>query len=170
MATQGKMNQRYVFPVYSLQNRIVGFAGRAIYQQKLPTWKLIGGKLNWLYPCHLNRTTIIKKKEVILVEGISDVLSFFEAGIENVMCIFGTKLSNKLLCYLLSLNLNKIIIATNNEPDNESIGNKAAVEIREKLVPSYYSEKSVIIKLPPVKDFNLMTKQQILEWYGKKND
>jgi DNA primase len=164
LATGGKMLRRYIFPVYDPKGNILGFAGRYVGANRpdsAPTWKILGKKQNFLYPCHLNKEIIRDSKQVILVEGISDVLTLFQNGIENVMCIFGTSISPKLVSYLISLDISEVIISTNNEPDNASIGNLAAEEIQEKL-SKFFSD--IKICLPYKKDFNELTPEEIEKW------
>ena len=169
LSFSGKMYQRFVFPVYDERNKIIGFAGRAVSEDREPKWKLIGPKFNFLYPIHLNSNLI--KDEVMLVEGIGDVLTLNECGYENSMSLFGTGISCKLLIYLVSKQPKNIYISTNNEPNNESIGNEAAVKIKDKL-RKYFSVNRLHIHLPTRKDVNDILKQDgkagVNEWLKKR--
>jgi hypothetical protein len=64
---------------------------------------------------------------------------------------------------LIRYNLQNIIIATNNEPDNDGIGNKAAVKIQSALL-QWFDKERIKIKLPTKKDFGEMTSAEIEEW------
>ena len=70
--------------------------------------------------------------------------------------------------YLLQSNPDEILISTNNEIDNDSIGNKAAIKIQEQLYNFFLADK-VKIALPLAKDFDEHTKDQMKEWRSKWN-
>lgn len=171
-ATQNKMYRRIVFPIYNLQKKIVGFSGRYVFDKKkadgqsVPKWKHIGQKLKWIYPAFLNQSIIKEKKEVILVESIGDLLALWEAGVKNVLCIFGTQLGSKVLAYLISLNLKKIIIATNNDfaSPTKNVGLEAAEKMRAKMF-KFIDKQNILIKLPQKKDFGEMNEEEIITWY-----
>jgi 5S rRNA maturation endonuclease (ribonuclease M5) len=160
LAQEGKLYQRYVFPIYNCHDKIIGFSGRSV-TDRIPKWKHVGRKTNWVFPCHLNKLFIDKTKEVILVESIGDLLALWECGIKNVFCTFGTSISEKLLSHIISLNPEKIIISTNN--DENLVGNNAALKIKEKF-SHFFDDKKVIIKLPQKNDFGDMTKEEINKW------
>lgn len=168
LAQGGKLGKRYCFPIYNFQNEIVGFTGRW-YQTDVPEstikWKHIGTKTQWVWPLHLNKEEIIKARSVILVESPSCVLHLWEAGIKNAICLFGIDIGPNLLKFLLSVfEIDNIYIATNNEPDNRNIGNKAAQKIYKKLL-QFFGEDKLIIALPPKKDFAVCSQEEILEWH-----
>lgn len=167
MAHSGKMNKRVIFPIYDRHNRIVGFAGRWFMETPFgltPKWKLLGDKVSWLYPSHLNDTLLREKQEIIIVESVGDVLALWDAGIKNVMCIFGTSLSAKQLSYIIGLDPKRIIIATNNDQDNDEQGQKAAARILLKL-RKHFDTTYLGIHLPTRKDFGAMNKGEIHAWY-----
>lgn len=168
----GKLLRRIVFNIRNKNNQIIGFSGRTILNpipEGVPKWKHISSKSNFLYPLHLNREIIKEKREVILVESIGDILALWESGIKNVLCLFGVSLSSKLTNEIVVLNPNKIILATNNEVNNNSIGNDAAIKIKNKL-NKLFDEQNIIIKLPVKKDFGDMLEQDgaqsIIDWYN----
>jgi DNA primase len=161
--TSGKMAGRVVFPIYDENKEIISFAGRSVFDNNNVKWKILGPKTEALYPIHLNIEHIKEKGEVILVEGISDVVKLWDEGIKNVICLFGTALTAKLKSFLVCLNLKSIIIATNNEPDNEFIGNMAAEKVYNSLA-RFYPKDKIKVKLPTKKDFGEMTSQEISKW------
>lgn len=168
IANSGKLYQRYVFPVYNRERQIVGFAGRCVTgRYKDNKWKIIGGKYNFLYPCHLAEPHIKKEGIVVLVESIGDSLSLWESGVKNNLSIFGLNLSSELLSYLLSFSDLKVIIALNN--DESKRGNNAAVKIKKKI-DKFIDPHNVIIALPPKGDFNEVLEKggvdEVAEWYS----
>ena len=156
-----------VFPVYDDEGLIIGIDGRTIFDAT-PKWKKLGYKLDWIFPLFAI-PEISKTGEVILVESIGDTLALYDAGIKNVFCLFSVKISSKVISKLIELGVKKIIIATNNDKDNEinprtrEAGNQAAIKIREKLL-NFFDDSVIHIKLPIKKDFGVMSKDEIKLW------
>lgn len=168
IAMQGKMYNRIVFPIFSHieKGKIIGFAGRDITDKSDSKWKLLGKSETWHYPRFLSEKEIKKKKEVILVESVGDMLSLFNCGIENILVLFGIKLKTGIYKSLIELAPNKIIIALNNEPNNNFIGNKAAEEIKNKLNGFFESDRISINLSKPDVDFGFMECEEIHDWYN----
>lgn len=163
--TYGKMNNRIVFPIYDFNFKIIGLAGRDLFSsEERAKWKILGRKNNFVYPFHISEKEIIEKNSVILVESIGDVLRLYEYGIKNVLVLFGLTVSKNLMLYLIRLNVEKIIIATNN--DSLSVDNRgkdAAEKNKEKLL-KFFSNDKIKINLPSKKDFGEMNDQEIQKW------
>lgn len=150
LALTGKLRNRYIFPIFNKKEEIIGFSGRAIDQNNALRWFHMGSKKNWVYPAFLSHKTILEKREVILVEGIGDVLSLFECEIRNCLCLFGIMISAAIIKYLIAVNPKKIIIAVN----NDIAGQEAAEKIKSKLM-QFFDEKNIEIRLPTIhKDLN----------------
>lgn len=159
-----KMKNRYVFPIFNEKKQICGLSGRALGDAPAK-WKHLGTKKTWIWPRGNN---IKETSRAILVESVGCILSLWYAGIRDCLCIFGIKLSPAVLNYLISLNTSKIIVATNYEPENNNIGNRAAKEISEKLSKFF---DNVEVRIPsPYKDVNDMLiikgKEKVKEIYG----
>lgn len=176
----GKMNGRFVFPIFDENSKVVGISGRHLLWEKnnkLPKWKHLGRKANWIYPVNMSqdvdnvfKKTIEEKRELILVEGIGDSLALSEQGFYNHLVVFGLEISSKQLSYLMSLSIDKIIIATNNDKDKISNrGLSAAIKIYLKLI-KFFDVSKIEIKLPILKDFGEMLENNIdiSEWVNKK--
>ena len=57
VAQAGKMNDRYIFPIYNNRKQIVGISGRCVKDTRShlrPKWKHIGQIYEWVYPAFLN--------------------------------------------------------------------------------------------------------------------
>lgn len=161
-AFKGNMAGRYVFPIVTLDGRIHGFSGRALYENPQIKWKHMGIKKNWVYPAHFVHDDIRRERSVILVESIGDLLALMSAGIRNVLVLFGVNLHGELLSYLIARSPNKIIISTNNDTKH-NVGQNAAEKIANKL-HNYFGEDKIQIKLPTKKDFGEMTEEEIKIW------
>lgn len=182
-AMSGKMNGRFVFPIYDENNKVIGLSGRHLLwkdSSQFPKWKHLGRKSNWIYPINLPKSNeegtnlfvsdIEKKREIILIEGIGDSLALSEQEMYNHLVVFGLEISSKQLSYLMSLSLDKIIISTNNDANKSSNrGLEAAIKIYLKLI-KYFDINKVEIRLPICKDFGEMLEKQIpiSQWQSKK--
>lgn len=88
---------RVIFPFRSPTGRVVGFSARTlgdeepkyIHTSETPAFK----KREFLYNLDLAKGEIRKQREVILVEGMMDVIALWEKGIKNVIATMGTALT-----------------------------------------------------------------------------
>lgn len=90
---------RVMFPIHGINGRIVAFAGRIMGNNpRAPKYinspeSDIYNKSSVLYGAWFAKNAIRKFDECILVEGYTDVISLFQAGIENVVASSGTSLT-----------------------------------------------------------------------------
>jgi DNA primase len=96
-----RFSKRITFPVFTAGGKLVGFGGRIIDQREnvgkyinSPTTKLFD-KSTLLYGYHKAKTTIMKKGEIIIVEGNLDVVMLHQAGFTNAVATLGTALTQK---------------------------------------------------------------------------
>ncbi len=167
---EGKMKNRYVFPIYDYKKNLVGVSGRDLVNDpnsKRPKWKHIGDKSQWKYPMQVNNKIIRESKEVIVVESIGDMLSLWDAGIKNVAVAFGLQIGLGLVNYFLRIDAQKIYLAFNNDEGKNSAGNQAAQKNLNRLT-RYFDYEQIRIALPDEGDFGEMSVEQILEWKNKK--
>ncbi len=91
---------RVMFTIHNLTGKAIGFAGRIMGNNpKLPKYinspeSEIYNKRKILYGLYFAKNEIRKLDYCILVEGYTDVLSLFQAGIENVVASSGTSLTS----------------------------------------------------------------------------
>jgi DNA primase len=94
-----RFHSRVIFPVHSTSGRIIGFGGRILTSDKnRPKYvnspeSEIYTKSKTLYGIFFAKNPIISKDNCFLVEGYTDVISLFQAGIENVVASSGTSLT-----------------------------------------------------------------------------
>jgi len=92
---------RLMFPIHDLQDRAISMGGRIIpggdpdkvgakYINGPET--LIFNKSRQLYGLNLARGAITKSKEVLVMEGYTDVIAARQAGIEPIVAVLGTAL------------------------------------------------------------------------------
>jgi DNA primase len=99
----GGVNDRFrgrvMFPVHTLSGKVVAFGGRVLKKDE-KTAKYVNSpeseiyhKSNELYGIFFAKQSIVKEKRCFLVEGYTDVISMYQAGIENVVASSGTALT-----------------------------------------------------------------------------
>jgi len=161
---RGKMNNRYVFPIFDSDKKtILGFAGRDVSNKSKIKWKLIGKKSSWSYPFFLNKHSIINKSQVILVESIGDLLSLMSAGVDNVLVCFGISIGQEINSLLINLKIKNIIISFNDDSNNNFSGNNASLKALKQTENN--TNKLCKICLPKHKnDFGEMNKNEIKKW------
>lgn len=90
---------RVIFPIHSVSGSVIGFGGRTLRQDKKIAKYLnspesdIYHKSYILYGLFFAKNAIIKNDKCFLVEGYTDVLSFAQSGIKNVVASSGTSLT-----------------------------------------------------------------------------
>jgi DNA primase len=91
---------RVMFPIHSMSGRILGFGGRILTADKKAAKYLnspesdIYHKSKILYGIYQAKKEIAKQDNCYLVEGYTDVISFYQSGIENVVASSGTALTS----------------------------------------------------------------------------
>lgn len=90
---------RVMFPIHSMSGRILGFGGRILTADKKAAKYLnspesdIYHKSKILYGIYQAKKEIAKQDNCYLVEGYTDVISFYQSGVENVVASSGTALT-----------------------------------------------------------------------------
>jgi DNA primase len=96
-----RFQDRIMFPIHSLSGRIIGFGGRTLRNDKQTAKYLnspeseIYNKSRSLYGIYFAKQHITKLQKCYLVEGYTDVISLFQAGIRNVVASSGTSLTGE---------------------------------------------------------------------------
>lgn len=91
--------ERVIFPIKGLSGKVIAFGGRKLRSDKNIA-KYINSpespvyvKNRVLYGIYEAKNAIAKEQKCYLVEGYTDVISFSQAGIENVVASSGTSLT-----------------------------------------------------------------------------
>jgi DNA primase len=93
--------ERVMFPILGTSGRVLGFGGRyLVKKENSPKYinspeSEIYQKREVLYGLFQAKQSIIKEDECYLVEGYTDVISLFQAGISNVVSSSGTSLTSE---------------------------------------------------------------------------
>lgn len=92
---------RVMFPIHSVSGRVLGFGGRTLKNDKKiakyfnSPESLIYNKSQILYGLYFSKGDIIKYDNCFLCEGYTDVISMYQAGIQNVVSSSGTSLTRE---------------------------------------------------------------------------
>lgn len=90
---------RAIFPVHTLTGKVVAFGGRLLEKNDKAAKYVnspeseIYNKSEELYGMFFAKSAIVKQNRCFLVEGYADVISMYQAGIENVVASSGTSLT-----------------------------------------------------------------------------
>ncbi|MCK5018282.1 MAG: DNA primase [Candidatus Peribacteraceae bacterium] len=101
--SEGKMYDRFrnriMFPIHDHQGKIVGFGGRTLGDDDAKYINSSEGPLYRksavLYGYHYAKDAMRESKKVIMVEGYFDVLACHKVGINNVVAVSGTALTQE---------------------------------------------------------------------------
>lgn len=122
-----KFRNRIIYPIHDIQERIIGFGGRAIGDEmpkymNSPETPLFN-KSKTLYGLNFARKKISETGYVIVVEGYMDVITAQQAGFTNCVATLGTALTPDHIS-ILSRYTKKVVLAY----DADSAGMKAALK------------------------------------------
>ncbi len=90
---------RVIFPIHGIAGRTLGFGGRILKKDTKAAKYLnspeseVYHKSRILYGIYQAKKNIVQNDKCYLVEGYTDVISFHQAGIENVVASSGTALT-----------------------------------------------------------------------------
>lgn len=97
-----KFRDRIIFPIENIRGEVLAFGGRKIKDEdpSVPKYlnsptTLIYDKGKNLYGIHQSKTSIRQKKQVIIMEGYTDVLRAHQAGFTNTVASLGTALTRE---------------------------------------------------------------------------
>tara|TARA_Y100001954_G_C15786101_1_gene592571 strand:+ start:88 stop:2040 length:1953 start_codon:yes stop_codon:yes gene_type:complete len=96
-----RFKARVIFPIHSMTGRVIAFGGRILDSTKSKAKYVnspeteIYNKSKVLYGLYFSRNAMLQKDNCYLVEGYTDVISFHQCGIENVVASSGTSLTTE---------------------------------------------------------------------------
>lgn len=122
LATNGKLYQRIVFPIFRADGKIHGFQGRKVLEDnERPKWLPFGKTSEWFYPYFSIKEVEEKIKEerrVYIVESIGDSMKMFQNGFENNLVAFTNKIGPKMIAKIAALDAD-IVFAFNDDSQKE---------------------------------------------------
>ena len=120
--------ERVIFPIHTLSGKVIAFGGRTLKADKKIAKYLnspeseIYRKSKILYGIYFAKNAIVKHDKCYMVEGYTDVISMYQAGIENVTASSGTSLTVEQIKLVRRFTKNLTIIY-----DGDSAGIKASL-------------------------------------------
>ncbi len=123
-----RFHGRVIFPIHSLSGQIIGFAGRILKtDEKIAKYinspeSEVYHKSQVLYGLYFAKQSIVKHDKCYLVEGYTDVISMFQAGIDNVVASSGTSLTVEQIRLLKRFTKNITVLY-----DGDEAGIKASI-------------------------------------------
>ena len=123
-----RFRARVIFPIHSMSGRVLGFGGRILDQSKKAAKYLnspeseIYHKSKVLYGIYYAKKAIAKEDNCYLVEGYTDVIQFYQKGIENVVASSGTALTPEQVRLVSRLTKNITVLF-----DGDAAGQRAAL-------------------------------------------
>ena len=153
---------RVMFPIYSLSGRVIAFGGRILindktkakYKNSPETEVYIKNKS--LYGIYQAKPAIAKEQKCYLVEGYTDVISFNQAGIKNVVASSGTALTVGQISLIKRFTENITLIY-----DGDAAGIKAAIRGTNLLLAE--GMKVRVVVLPKEDDPDSFAKSHTLD-------
>jgi len=119
---------RVLFPIHSMSGRVLGFGGR-ILSTEAKAAKYVNSpeseiyhKSKVLYGIYHAKQTIAKEDNCYLVEGYTDVISFYQTGIKNVVASSGTALTPEQIRLVSRLTQNITVLF-----DGDAAGIRASI-------------------------------------------
>lgn len=118
---------RVVFPIHNQTGKVIGFGARTLKSdKKIPKYlnspeTEIYNKSKTLYGLAFAKKSIIANDNCFLVEGYTDVVSLYQAGVENAVASSGTSLTTDQIRLIKRFTPNITILY-----DGDNAGNKAS--------------------------------------------
>ncbi len=120
---------RAMFPIFSTQGRVIGFGARKMREDDAIAGKYINSpesplydKSRVLYGLFHSKDFIRQEDNALMVEGYADLISLYQAGIQNVVASSGTALTDAQLKLIGRYSKNLTLVY-----DADSAGSSATV-------------------------------------------
>ncbi|MCF6349892.1 MAG: DNA primase [Flavobacteriaceae bacterium] len=119
---------RVLFPIHSMSGRVLGFGGRILKTTKKAAKYLnspeseIYHKSKILYGIYHAKQAIAKEDNCYLVEGYTDVISFYQNGVHNTVASSGTALTSDQIRLISRLTNNITVLF-----DGDAAGIRASI-------------------------------------------
>ncbi|TAE63899.1 MAG: DNA primase, partial [Bacteroidetes bacterium] len=125
--TYDRFRGRVMFPILDLAGKTIAFGARSLKKDEQPKYlnspeTSVYTKGEMLYGLYQARNEIRKKDNCYLTEGYTDVISMYQAGIQNVVASLGTSLTEKQIRLIKRFTENVTVLY-----DGDSSGIKASI-------------------------------------------
>ncbi|MDR1592649.1 MAG: DNA primase [Prevotellaceae bacterium] len=123
-----RFSARVMFPIHTVSGKVIGFGGRTLSSSDKIAKYLnssesdVFHKGNELYGIFFAKSAIVKHDRCFLVEGYTDVISMYQAGVQNVVASSGTSLTQRQIKLIRRFTPNVTILY-----DGDAAGIKASL-------------------------------------------
>lgn len=147
---QDSFRARVLFPIFDAAGKPVAFGGRILPGGEGPKYKnssetKLYSKSRTLYALNWAKEEVSRVDEVIVCEGYTDVIAFFEAGLPRAVATCGTALADEHFRMLKNFS-GRIVLAY----DSDAAGQSAASRFYE--WEQKYEVEVAVLSLPPGTD------------------
>jgi DNA primase len=153
---------RVIFPIHSMSGRVLGFGGRILTSDKKAAKYVnspesdIYHKSNVLYGIYHAKQSIAKEDNCYLVEGYTDVISFYQKGVHNVVASSGTALTPEQIRLISRLTPNITVLF-----DGDAAGIRASLRGIDLILEQGMNVK--VVAFPDREDPDSFAKKNSLE-------
>ncbi|MGC9471580.1 MAG: DNA primase [Bacteroidales bacterium] len=146
-----RFSGRVIFPIHSISGQVIGFGGRVLKSGEKTAKYLnspeseIYHKSRIVYGIFQAKREIISREKCYLVEGYTDVLSLYQAGIKNVVASSGTALTPEQIRLIRRFTGNVTVIY-----DGDEAGIKASLRGIDLLLEEGLDVR--VVAMPPGED------------------
>jgi len=154
-----RFSRRVMFPIHALSGKVIGFGGRILKTDKKTAKYLnspesdIYHKSRVLYGMYQAKKSVVEHDKCYLVEGYTDVLSFHQNGIENVVASSGTSLTQEQIRLMKRFTNNITVIY-----DGDEAGVKASLRGIDLILEEGLNVK--VVPLPEGEDPDSFSKKK----------
>jgi DNA primase len=131
------MNDRAIIPIHNENGTIVvGLIGRSTKEYKIPKFLLYPkgfDKRFYLYNYHRAIKRASETSTLFITEGQGDVWRLYEAGVHNVVSVFGKTITKEQEEMINKLPITHLVILT----DNDQAGRESKIQIKRQLNRMY---------------------------------
>jgi len=145
-----RFRNRLMFPICNVDGKVIGFGGRRVNEEDEPKYinspeSDIYQKRKSFYGINKSKDFIRREDRAILVEGYTDFLSLYSAGIKNVVATLGTSFTREHVSILRRYTDNVVVLFDSDESGRNAAKKSLDVLLEEGLLPH-------VIPLPSAKD------------------
>lgn len=141
---QDYFRNRITFPIFNLQNRVIGFGARVLDDAQPKYLNTpdapVFSKGRTLYGLNFTKEGVRKKNEVIIVEGYLDFLTLYQNGVDNVVASLGTALTEGQIS-ILRRYTDKVVMCY----DADTAGQEATLRSLDLLIEKELEPRIVVL-------------------------
>lgn len=121
-----RFRHRVIFPIWNSRGKVIAFGGRVLSSEDQPKYlnspeTSIFQKKKTLYAFHLAREAISQSKQIVIMEGYTDVLMAHQKGFSGAVATLGTALTPEHASFIKRYSEHTVLVF-----DGDSAGMNAA--------------------------------------------